>query len=60
MKEWNERRLNDFFRMNFDKSTCQNKIQDEKMIVVDEESNSIRFEIKNNKIYSPDTQKYYI
>ena len=60
MKEWNERRLKDFFRANFDKTTCEYKIENEKMIVVDSDSKSIRFEIKDNRIYSPDTQKFYV
>ena len=60
MKDWNERRLKDFFRANFDGKTCECKIENEKMIVVDSDSQSIRFEIKENKIYSPDTQKFYV
>ena len=60
MKEWNEKRLSDFFRVNFDSETCQCKIENEKLIVVDSDSKSIRFEIKDNRIYSPDTQKFYI
>lgn len=59
MKDWNERRLNDFFRLNFDSKTCINKIENEKMIVIDNQQDSIRFEIKNNRIFSPDTEKYY-
>lgn len=59
MKEWNEKRLSDFFRVNFDSETCQCKIENEKLIVVDSDSKSIRFEIKDNRIYSPDTQKFY-
>ena len=59
MKEWNEKRLSDFFRVNFDSETCQCKIENEKLIVVDSDSKSIRFEIKDNRIYSPDTEKFY-
>ena len=59
MKEWNERRLKDFFRANFDKNTCQCRIENEKLIVVDSDSQSIRFEIKDTRIFSPDTQKFY-
>ena len=59
MKDWNEKRLKDFFRMNFDGETCQCRIENEKLIVVDSDSKSIRFEIKNNRIYSPDTKKFY-
>lgn len=59
MKEWNEKRLSDFFRVNFDSETCQCKIENEKLIVVDSDLKSIRFEIKDNRIYSPDTQKFY-
>ena len=59
MKDWNERRLSDFFRMNFDGETCQCRIENEKLIVVDSDSQSIRFEIKDNRIYSPDTEKFY-
>ena len=60
MKDWNERRLKDFFRANFDGKTCECKIENEKMIVVDSDSQSMRFEIKDNRIYSPDTQKFYV
>ena len=59
MKNWNEKRLKDFFIMNFDGETCQCKIENEKLIVVDSDSKSIRFEIKDNRIFSPDTQKFY-
>ena len=60
MKDWNEKRLKDFFRVNFDSETCQCKIENEKLIVVDSDSKSIRFVIKDNRIYSPDTEKFYI
>ena len=55
---WNERRLHDFYRMNFDNKFCNCKIDNEKMIVSDDKE-SITFIIKENKIFSPDTQKFY-
>ena len=60
MKNWNEKRLSDFFRANFDSKTCQCKIENEKLIVVDSDSQSMRFEIKDNRIFSPDTNKFYM
>ncbi len=56
---WNERRLHDFFRLNFDNKTCSCQINNETMLVTDDKEN-ITFVIKDNKIYSPDTQKYYM
>ena len=57
--KWNERRLQDFYKMNFDNKTCNCQIKNEMMIVTDEKE-SITFVIKDNKIYSPDTEKYYM
>lgn len=42
MKEWNERRLEDFFRMNFDKGTCKREISGEEMTVTDNEGESLK------------------
>ena len=59
MKAWNERRLNWFFRLNFDDKTCKSNIENEILTVTDEIGDKITFILKENKIYSPDTEKYY-
>lgn len=59
MKEWNERRLDDFFRMNFDKGTCKREISGEEMTVTDNEGERLKFVIRENRIFSPDTNQFY-
>jgi len=59
MKSWNDRRLKDFYRLNFDPETTKYTLLENKLTVTDEEGDSITFVIQQNRIYSPDTQKYY-
>jgi len=59
MKEWNERRLDDFFRMNFNSTSCKRVIEKQTMTVTDENNDSITFVIRDNRIYSQDTGKFY-
>lgn len=59
MKAWNEKRLADFFRLNFDSSTCKKTIKDETMSVIDSNGETVNFIIKDNRIYSPDTKQFY-
>ena len=44
MKDWNEKRLSDFFRVNFDKNTCQCRIENEKLMAC---FNEVRFRVTN-------------
>ena len=59
MKEWNERRLETFFRLNFDKDSCSRKVYGSEMTVTDSNNESIHFVIRENRIFSNDTNKFY-
>ena len=59
MTAWNDRRLSDFFRMNFDSRTCTANIKNEVLTVLDSQGESLTFEIRQNRIYCAETGKYY-
>ena len=59
MQRWNQRRLNDFFKLNFKPDFCRREIDGESMTVTDEQGDSITFEIRDNRIYCPELNRFF-
>jgi len=59
LKRWNQRRLNDFFRMNFNPAYCRHEINGVTMTVTDEQGERLKFEIRDNRIYCPELNRFY-
>ena len=59
MNDWNDKRLSDFFRQNFNPKTCTANIKNDVLTVLDSQGESLTFEIRQNRIYCAETGKYY-
>ena len=59
MQRWNQRRLNDFFKLNFKPDFCRRTIDGDSMTVTDEQGERLKFEIRDNRIYCPELKRFF-